>query len=269
MTNGSTIRKDVDNLADAELKALRSAYARMMQISDNRGYGYYAGLHGVPDYYCWHEPRSVAGRTQNLFLPWHRAYIKYFELALRDQDSSLALPWWNYTASHSVPEAFAAEVVEGEANPLNSAPINVPTSNPPLDRHTRRFPGEGVPGSVRLPTDSDVSALYSLKDFEQFSNALQGIHNNVHGWTGGISLEKRQAGDMGSVATAAFDLIFWSHHCMIDRIWYLWQLENGVNNIPQEYMSQILAPFRYTVRDVLNIGDLGYEYVVAGASVEA
>ena len=49
---------------------------------------------------------------------------------------------------------------------------------------------------------------------------------------------------------------------MIDRVWYLWQLRNGVNNIPAEYMDVILAPFRYTVRDVLNINAMGYEYAV-------
>jgi hypothetical protein len=36
---------------------------------------------------------------------------------------------------------------------------------------------------------------------------------------------------MGVVGTAAFDPIFWSHHAMIDRLWWLWQARNGNGNI--------------------------------------
>jgi tyrosinase len=79
----------------------------------------------------------------------------------------------------------------------------------------------------------------------------------VHGWVGG---------DMGSIATAAFDPVFWAHHAMIDRIWYLWQLKHGVNNIPADYLGRALFP-GYTVKDVLDISALGYDY--AGAAVAA
>ena len=67
---------------------------------------------------------------------------------------------------------------------------------------------------------------------------------------------------MGVVARAAFDPIFWSHHGMIDRLWYLWQLRHGVANIPQDYLDRPLAPFSLTVQDVLDIRRLGYEYAV-------
>jgi tyrosinase len=269
--NGLALRKSVDTLSDSELASLRNAYARMMQIADNRGYNFWAGFHGVPGNYCWHAPRFILGRSYNLFLPWHRAYIRYFELAAQDQDSDAVLPWWDWTLGRSIPASFSTPTVDGESNPLYKAHIYVPDANPPLDRDTRRFPGEGVPDTVRLPTAEEIAALYSITQFQEFSNALQDIHNRIHGWTGGISQENGQlvGGDMGSVATAAYDPIFWSHHCMIDRIWYLWQIRNGVNNIPVDYLSQILTPFRYTVRDVLNIGTLGYDYAVSGITFEA
>jgi len=123
-----------------------------------------------------------------------------------------------------------------------------------------------VPPSVRLPTSGEVASLYNRTQFLDFSGGpggLEEIHDNIHGWTGGIS--GGVGGDMGVVATAAYDPIFWSHHCMIDRIWYIWQLKNGINNMPPEYMDVILAPFRYRVRDVLDIHALGYEYAVGAA----
>jgi tyrosinase len=91
----------------------------------------------------------------------------------------------------------------------------------------------------------------NLGNFVDLDVQLEDIHDSVHGWTGG---------DMGQVARAAFDPIFWSHHCMIDRVWYLWQLKNGINNIPDDYKDKPLAPFDMRVRDVLDINRLGYEY---------
>jgi tyrosinase len=40
---------------------------------------------------------------------------------------------------------------------------------------------------------------------------------------------------------------FWSHHAMIDRIWYLWQLSELGMDPPPDMMSTVLAPFPMTV----------------------
>ena len=277
MPNGVALRQNSDALSGPQLEVLRSAYARLMRIFDNvvdgeivQGYNWLAGLHGVPGWYCWHDslPLGVVDPTGvdgNLFLPWHRAYILYFELSLRDLDPTVALPWWDWRNLNSVPQAFSEETVNGEPNPLYKGHISVPNVE---DRDTRRFPGEGVPPTVTMPTPEEVDALYSITDFVQFSRALQRIHNRIHVWTGGES-EEGVPGDMVLQEWAAYDPIFWSHHSMVDRVWYIWQLKNGVNNLPAEYFSAILAPFRLTVRDVLNIGRLGYDYVVSGYTVEA
>lgn len=92
-----TVRKSADNLSAAELKALRAGYAQAQSILDNRGYNHFAGLHGIPNWYCWHHSH-VQGSTANanLFLPWHRAYLLYFEKAIRDQSPQtpkVGLPW--------------------------------------------------------------------------------------------------------------------------------------------------------------------------------
>jgi len=74
---------------------------------------------------------------------------------------------------------------------------------------------------------------------------------------------------MGVVGTAAFDPIFWSHHAMIDRIWWLWQVRNGSGNISTNLLDTVLAPFNFRVRDVLNVNDLGYDYAAAQAIASA
>jgi tyrosinase len=256
-----TVRKNINNLNAAELTALRKGYAQAQTIMDNRGYNYYAGLHGIPNWYCWHHSGTQGSNVNaNLFLPWHRAYLLYFEKAIRDQSPAtpkVGLPWWNWSSPQSVPQAFSVPTAGGQANPLYRA--RIVNANPPINRMTRRFAGQNVPGG--LPTPAQVQNLLNVNQFTDFTNQLENIHDGVHGWTGGNS--GGLSGDMGSIATAAWDPIFWSHHCMIDRLWYLWQLKHGVSNITPNLLPMVLQPFGLKVQDVLSITQLGYTYAVS------
>jgi tyrosinase len=263
MSNGGlTLRSSIESLenAPAGLDALRDAYAKMQQLTDNRGWVFWAGTHGFPQFMCWHHGRVGMGDLlpYDLFLPWHRAYLLYFEHTFRDQNDAAALPWWDWTSpgSHSIgiPNSYSVPQVNGSDNPLASGPM--PAIPPDPARPTVRSPDD----PANLPTQDQVQSLMSLGNFVDFTLQIQDIHDAVHGWV---------AGDMGVVATSAFDPIFWSHHCMIDRIWYLWQLQNGTNNIPSDYLDKPLAPFALTVQDVLDINRLGYEYGQASVTIPA
>jgi tyrosinase len=260
MSNGITLRSNIESLeaTPGGLDALRNAYSKMQQLTDNRGWIYWAGIHGYPQFMCWHHGRAGMGDSlpYDLFLPWHRAYLLYWEHTVRDQSNAAALPWWDWTSdgSHAVgiPNSFVVPLVTGNNNSLASGPM--PALPPDPARPTQRAPGD----PSQLPSSADVKNLMSLGNYVDFSDQLQDIHDGVHGWV---------SGDMGVVATSAFDPIFWSHHCMIDRLWYLWQLQNGVNNIPADYLNKALAPFALTVQDVLDINQLGYEYAQASVTV--
>ncbi len=78
-------RKSIGKLTDRQLSGLRRAYNAVLPIQDERGYNHHVGIHGLPlPIYCKHGDL--------LFLPWHRAYLYFFELALRDQVSEVSLP---------------------------------------------------------------------------------------------------------------------------------------------------------------------------------
>jgi tyrosinase len=271
MANGMILRKDVTKLDPDELLALRDAYGKMMEFSagDNRSWIYWAGYHGFPNWYCWHHGRVGQGSQQpfDLFLPWHRAYLLYWEHAARDQNANAALPWWDWASDEShvsgVPEAFSVATVDGAPNSLLSGPV--PRIQDQPARQTLRFPGS----PDDLPTRAAVSALLDLTNFVDFSDQLEDVHDQIHGWTGGASSGRpARFGDMGSVVSSAYDPIFWSHHCMIDRMWYLWQLRQGINNIPRDYLERPLEPFALRVADVLDIRALGYDYAVTSVDVE-
>ena len=77
---------------------------------------------------------------------------------------------------------------------------------------------------------------------------------------------------MGNIGTAAYDPIFWSHHAMIDRLWWLWQLQNPGADPPARYLTSALPPFAgpaAVVGGTLDANGLGYEYALAEVPVEA
>ncbi|KAI1478854.1 Di-copper centre-containing protein [Daldinia eschscholtzii] len=78
-----------------------------------------------------------------------------------------------------------------------------------------------------------------IKSFAQFATTkynkdhhltgylnLEFIHNNVHNWTGGTD---KYIGHMTEVPVAAFDPIFFMHHCNVDRQFAIWQALNEDN----------------------------------------
>src|SRR5579862_8661390 len=81
------LRTSVATLTSAGLAGLRAALVAMQGISDDRGYQHYAGIHGLPlPGYCVHNDAAgiLGNKVGPLFLPWHRAYLYFFELALQD-----------------------------------------------------------------------------------------------------------------------------------------------------------------------------------------
>jgi tyrosinase len=71
---------------------------------------------------------------------------------------------------------------------------------------------------------------------------------------------------MSGVPTSAFDPIFWSHHCMIDRLWHIWQNSSNAMDPPPDLLDTVLVPFPMTVAQVLDIDRMGYEYAVAAVA---
>ena len=245
-----------------------SAYIRAIRASknvqDNRGFFHYAGIHGIPGRWCWHHQfSSRSNLTARIFLPWHRAYLHRLEKSLQDIDADTAIPWWDWTKPDGIPLAFNSESIDGELNPLFDSevllsppqvpnPISGRTSRNPGDLPVFSFPVADINQDGRATLAEIVDYLIDNVDtFEQFNDILESIHDAIHGYVGGT---------MASSSFAAFDPIFYSHHCMVDRIWSLWQQKHGVDNFPFDLRQVVLEPFGLTVGQVLNTQSLGYEY---------
>ncbi len=259
-------RRSVAKLTALQLDHVREAYTACQAISDDRGYQYHAGIHGYPlPISCQH---STSQQFASLFLPWHRAYLYFFERALRDQVPSLAQPWWDWTApaptNAGIPDAYAARKAGSAANPLFNVRINAVAmgeakrAGSTLPPTTRRQPG--LPGTA-LPTAKEVVDLLDISDYFTFSRLLEDLHGAVHVYVGG------QDGHMSQVPLAAYDPIFWAHHAMIDRIWRMWQLRHPSPSFTADYLNTALRPFPLTVAQTLDVRVLGYDYAAGTTTV--
>ncbi|TPV99064.1 MAG: Grixazone synthase [Beijerinckiaceae bacterium] len=112
-----------------------------------------------------------------LFLPWHRAYLYNFEMAMRDRVPGVTLPWWDWTLrpprQSGIPSVFAVPKAGNQPNPLATFRINLPNTNPSLVRNTKRHPG--VPDD--LPTQSQVDDVLSRTDWNDFTDAIEDVHD--------------------------------------------------------------------------------------------
>ncbi|KAI5865367.1 Di-copper centre-containing protein [Durotheca rogersii] len=120
-------------------------------------------------------------------------------------------------------------------------------------------------------------------------DSCEGLHDNIHDWCGGDWTEPdnnniRLSGHMGHVPVAAFDPIFWIHHCNVDRATAIWQVlhdnswfdgsdprdeDLGTFSIPFRHKDKPTDPLRpfhkgdgayWTSSDVREPTALGYTY---------
>jgi tyrosinase len=248
-------RRSVARLTPGQLENLRAAFSQLYAIDDDRGYSYWAGIHGLP------LPIGCdSAHGTEYFLPWHRAYLYFFERAMRDRVPDAMLTWWDWRTPPGreghVPDAYSKARANRRKNPLRSAAVD-----PLALQQGRRWPPvpaattERDPGGagVSLPSAQEVTDALRIRDFIGFSAQVEDLHNRVHMWVGG---------HMGQIPYAAFDPIFWAHHTMIDRLWRLWQLRHVGGRPPASILDQALPPFRMTVAQTLDVTALGYDYAV-------
>lgn len=86
---GLSVRKEISTLTETELKRLRDAIHCMNQYNefwqDERSFNHWARIHTNSCQHGWEQ-----------FLPWHRAYLYFFEQTLQDYDANITLPYWSW-----------------------------------------------------------------------------------------------------------------------------------------------------------------------------
>jgi polyphenol oxidase len=215
------VRKSAFELSTAEIDRLKTAYAALRKLNtdhpdDPRGWLSQGHVH------CWYcgggsngqEGESIHGSWW--FFPWHRAYLYFHERILCKLigDDTLALPYWDWDSDKR--QMFPASYGDPSDN-----------SNPLFDMLRSAAPHNPISTgavSVRgmnLTMNSSTNNLYMGTQTGRAGAMERQPHGPVHIWTGDTSMQSIK-NDMGVLATAAQDPVFFAHHANIDRLWTVW-----------------------------------------------
>jgi polyphenol oxidase len=245
------VRKSVFDLDKPEVKRLQDAYAALRKLAtdhpdDPRGWLHQGQVHC---WYCTGALDSLNGMEIHgswWFLAWHRCYLYFHERILGELigDPTFALAYWDWDSCKDDPKdktgrnRFPGEVFGFSGDTSN--PLFDPTrAVGPNDRIDTAFVG---PTTMKPIMDAKSFAEFGgsgneeLPVFDQSGGGVQqmgsleaGPHGLVHVWTTdpkGFS----GAPDMGSLASAGFDPVFFAHHANIDRLWDKWAQAPGHAN---------------------------------------
>lgn len=215
------------------------------------------------------------------FLPWHRGYIAAFEAVIARTVLQLggpdewALPYWNYSQdtfenpqARLLPPAFRDQFMpDGTANALYAprqafADGDVGLRDQDVSLGALNEPEFTPTFSFRIGLGGPRTGF---AHFGPSSGALENVpHNVVHGRIGGW---------MGNPNTAAFDPIFWLHHCNIDRLWEEWRNDPSqqhfnptdgawLNGVTFRLHGADDRPFDFTSADMVDTTQVlhGYSY---------
>ncbi len=206
------------------------------------------------------------------FLPWHRAYLLYFERICRKYsgNADFALPYWNWTMSPTVPSVFWDGSSGSCAAPCPPGTLSSPT-NPLFDCSRGIGPSDAV--DSEFVGASIMESILNEPNFFLFASSqavgqrdpagyglLEGTpHNNVHGFISGY---------MGAYCSP-IDPVFWTHHCMIDNCWVEWNINRGNPNTNDptwmnfalvDFVDENNVPVNVPIVDTLLYPLLSYQY---------
>ncbi|HXC57511.1 MAG TPA: tyrosinase family protein [Rhizomicrobium sp.] len=249
------VRRNIDTLSAGDL----GRYIHAVQVLEGRStkdptvlnsYAWYAALHNKTQ-----PPSKAFGgpceHKNDLFFPWHRAMLWYFEQALHEVDPTVTLPYWDWSRKPSgnrFPKAF-----EDTTSILSKS----------IDGRARD--GTAPAPGWNLIHDLTLTAHYS--DFAGASGEglfEDQLHDYMHGsYVGGA---------LSFNTTAGNDPVFWSFHAFIDALWWFRQHQPGntdqitctnkpdclLKGMPGKTGAGLPGPT--TAKDVADTATLGYTY---------
>ncbi|KAK0704488.1 hypothetical protein B0H67DRAFT_557288 [Lasiosphaeris hirsuta] len=149
-------------------------------------------------------------------------------------DACKATTRWAKVGSHSEPQEFW---ITGTQN------------NEAIVRDLRDSNPFKVPGNLRASLSDGFYRVVTIDKFEDFGTkrvqgdrpdgdtkekdyaSAENLHDFIHGVCGGVQADykdganvTRLLGHMSHVPVAAFDPIFWVHHCNVDRMVAIWEV---------------------------------------------
>lgn len=260
------VRKSVNNLTDLEKK--RYVEGILLLKKEKLSEQAVAALDraatqktGVTNSYDWytlvHKLNTSRYHGKALFLPWHRAFLIFFEAHISQVlgDPSFSLPYWDWQVDAALTDPIRESQVWRDSFMGAGGHAGDPITGPfaefkcaPPDEGKFLTRNLGAPNTW-LPKKTQIDTAMPKTPYDKspwdgtpdpgssfFRPSLEAYHGRVHQWVGG---------KMAVMATSPNDPVFWLHHANVDRLWWLWQNEWPVMKfLPQErqYLPQDAVP---------------------------
>ncbi|HEX6901869.1 MAG TPA: tyrosinase family protein [Thermoanaerobaculia bacterium] len=266
------IRKNIYSLTDAELNSFITA---VNGLKASGRYDDFIRRH----HHAMDESTTLPGEPMTFrniahrgpaFLPWHRYFLREFELALQSVVPGVTLPYWDWAADAALPSPATAPL--WNTNPASGRiyiggdgvpPGNRVTTGPfaswtaLIESGSSLVPRAGglirllgrdpiATGSPAFPARAQVEqaltvTTYDSSPWSESQTTAPSFRNRLEGWL-------RQSGEAGSQlhnrvhlwvggdmlpGTSPNDPVFFLHHCNVDRLWAKWQaLHPGSPYVP-------------------------------------
>ncbi|ORX93111.1 Di-copper centre-containing protein [Basidiobolus meristosporus CBS 931.73] len=202
------------------------------------------------------------------FFPWHRKYLRDFEMELQKVNPNVVIPYWDWSLDSQNPagsEVFTASFFGGNGGGNNSCVSTGPFRNWEVQipfRHClqRRFNRGGGRISPFYSPEALAAIVRNSKNYADLADQIESPpHGTVHVGVGG---------DM-SRAHSSNDPLFWLHHAFVDKIWADWQAMNpskaysygGINVHGEEaQLDDVMNPFNTQVYTAMSTTSNGFCY---------
>lgn len=258
-------------------------------------YNTWAGYcpHGGPVFVPWHRPYTllVEQLLQSRAVAIAARFTGTRAAAYRTAADQLRLPYWDWSdpvtrsflPNPTMQSSVTVTVPSSDGTPVSSTVPNPLFQYTFRDRNTlqRYFSGNFANWmfTTRNPTSTGVAQnanantamangfttrraatfqAFQVNNFNQFAQRLESTHNGVHTAVGGPN----PLGHMSTTNAAAFDPLFWLHHCNVDRLAAMYQAIYPLNKLepsnaietyarivpgidgPQDNLNTNLYPFK-------------------------
>ncbi|RYP25699.1 hypothetical protein DL768_011394 [Monosporascus sp. mg162] len=207
----ASIRREWGDLSDAEREDYISAVQCLQSKPSLFEEGVAPGAKSrFDDYVAVHISMTDDVHFVSQFLSWHRYLLWTYERALREDCGYTGYqPYWNWDRYVKDPEnspLFNGNSTSLSGNSVRGACV---TSGPFKDMKVNLGPGASLKYNPRC-LKRDIS--------KSWASHFNGVHGGGHFTVGGDP--------GGDLHASNGDPAFYLHHAMIDRIWWIWQMQD-------------------------------------------
>ncbi len=256
--NANSLSQSEKNLFIKTVKALKTPYNPEPPTGPTNRYNEYVAWHQKVGDKRTSPPPWYISHTGPALLPWHREFIRKFELDLQNIQTGITLPYWNWAQDSGLPDPKSAPIwknfMGGDGDQNNNNIVKsgdfsvgnwviadedgrpVTTGDNPkggLQRELGR-----TPGITTLPTMNDVNSALGEFPYDAWPwnaessnpDKRTSFRNKLEGFEKGnnpVELHNRVhlwVGGSMIPFTSPNDPVFFLHHCYLDRIWDRWQV---------------------------------------------